>query len=255
MLLFFACHATPDEIRPANIYLLTHDTDPNDISGTALPMREIDLSLRENLFAERIVIIADTCHSASIGGSIIRRSAIDDARVINAYLQKVSEAKGGVALLTSAEASETSQEDPKWGGGHGVLTYFLLKGMKGEADGYGGQPKDGIVTVGELFDYVRDNVKEATGNQQHPSIGTNLFDRNLALSITGGINAQEHYQIASHLYDLGWLLDDIELFRSSAQEFGEAVRLARSAKTPLLAAELGFAQAKLAYGAYERVFA
>ena len=105
-------------------------------------MREIDLSLRENLLAERIVIIADTCHSASIGGSIIRRSAIDDARVINAYLQKVSEAKEGVALLTSAEASDTSQEDQKWGRGHGVLTYFLLKGMKGEADGYGGQPKD-----------------------------------------------------------------------------------------------------------------
>lgn len=33
--------------------------------------------------------------------------------------------------------------------------------MQGDADGYG-QQKDGIVTVGELFDYVRENVIKAT---------------------------------------------------------------------------------------------
>jgi hypothetical protein len=32
-------------------------------------MREIDLSLQENLLAEKVVMVADTCHSASIVGS------------------------------------------------------------------------------------------------------------------------------------------------------------------------------------------
>jgi hypothetical protein len=49
--------------------LISHDTDPDDISGTSLPMREIDLSLQENLLAEKVVMVADTCHSASIVGS------------------------------------------------------------------------------------------------------------------------------------------------------------------------------------------
>jgi len=41
VLIYFACHGSPDLDRPGIVYLLTHDTDPEDISGTALPMREI----------------------------------------------------------------------------------------------------------------------------------------------------------------------------------------------------------------------
>jgi uncharacterized caspase-like protein len=67
VLIYFACHGAPDPERLDILYLLTHDTDPKDVSGTALPMREINQSLQENLKAERVVIIADTCHSAAIG--------------------------------------------------------------------------------------------------------------------------------------------------------------------------------------------
>ena len=178
--IYFACHGSPDFDRPGNVYMLTHDTDPNDIAGTALPMREIDLSLRENLLAEKVIVLADTCHSAAIGGGIGRRSTADNANLVNRYLTEVSTARGGVALLTSAEANEVSFEDAKWGGGHGVFTYYLLKGMQGEAD----LNQNGVVTVGELFEYVRDKVKEATEHRQHPSIGTNPYDRNLPLAIT-----------------------------------------------------------------------
>ena len=183
VMLYFACHGSPDPERPNNIYLLTHDTDPIDIAGTALPMREIDLSLRENVNAERVVIIADACHSAAICSGVGRRGAGNSAQAINAYLQEVSKAKGDVALLTSAEATESSQEGEQWGGGHGVFTHFLLQGMQGDADGYG-QQKDGIVTVGELFDYVRENVIKATNYTQHPAIGPNTFDRSLPISIS-----------------------------------------------------------------------
>ena len=41
-------------------------------------MREIDLSLQENLLAEKVVLIADTCHSASIGNAAGRRDAGND---------------------------------------------------------------------------------------------------------------------------------------------------------------------------------
>ena len=61
---------TYDLDRPSNVYLITYDTDPDDISGTALPMREIDDSLKDNLLSEKVVIIADACHSASIGKGI-----------------------------------------------------------------------------------------------------------------------------------------------------------------------------------------
>lgn len=179
VVIYFACHGTPDFDRPGNVYLLSHDSDPDDIAGTALPMREIDLSLKENLHAEKVVVLVDACHSAAIGGGIGRRNAIDDSTLLNRYLQEISRAKGGLALLTSAEANEVSFEDSRWGGGHGVFTHYLLKGMRGAADTDG----NGIITTGELFEYVRDNVKRATDYKQHPLIGSNAFDRNLPIAL------------------------------------------------------------------------
>ncbi|BAY37621.1 GUN4 domain-containing protein [Nostoc sp. NIES-2111] len=224
VLIYFASHGAPDIDRPSIVYLLTHDTDPRDISGTALPMREVDLSLKENLLAERVIIIADTCHSAAIGGGIGRRSAENNSGVVNRYLQEVGTSRGGVALLTSAEANEVSFEDKKWGGGHGVFTHYLLEGMRGAAD-Y--KPRNGIVTVGELFEYVRENVQKATGDQQHPCIGSNSFDRNLPIAITAGISAHEHYEIGCQLYQLGMKLDDPSCFESASNHLQEALRLCR----------------------------
>ena len=245
VLIYFACHGAPDLDRPGIVYLLTHDTDPKDISGTALPMREINLSLQENLLAERIIILADTCHSAAIGGGIARRDGSDNSNVVNSYLREVSKSKGGIALLTSAEANEVSFEDKKWGGGHGVFTYYLLEGMQGAADQ---KPRNGIVTVGELFDYVRDNVQRATDNQQHPCIGTNNYDRNLPVAITAGISAQEHYELGCQLYELGLALDDKYCFESASRHLQEAINLARAAGKKFSEAYLHLGLALMAAG-------
>ena len=202
VLIYLAGHGSPDIDRPGVVYFLTHDVDRKDISGTALPMREIDLCLRENLLAERVIILADTCHSAAIAGGVGRRAAAEDSAVINSYLQEVSKTKGGVALLTSAEGNEVAYEYDELG--HGVFTHYLLEGMKGAADGaIDGSPKNVIVTVGELFEYVRKKVKEHTQDKQHPCIGSNSYDRNLPVAITAGIDAQEHYDLGCHLGSLG----------------------------------------------------
>jgi hypothetical protein len=51
--------------------------------------------------------------------------------------------------------------------------------MRGAAD----IDANGIITIGELFEYVRDNVKRATDYKQHPFIGSNAFDRNLPIAL------------------------------------------------------------------------
>lgn len=247
VLLYFACHGAPDPDRPENIYLLTHDADPADISGTALPMREIQLALTETLHAERVVMLADTCHSGKLGAGPERRLATTEAGVMNKYLEELSEARGGVALLTSAEANETSQEGKEWGGGHGVFTHFLLEGMRGAADGYAGRPRDGKVTVRELFEYVRDSVKSAT-KVQHPVIGPHVFDESLPIAITGEINAREYCQLAEHLEKLAQLLGEPERFRAAAEQFREASELAKAVGSGVREAELGHARNLLSAG-------
>lgn len=244
VLLYFACHGAPDTDRPDILYLLTHDTDPKDIAGTALPMREINLSLKENLLAERVIIIADTCHSAGIskGGT---RDAGDNSGAINLYLQEVGATQKGIALLTSAEANQVSFEDEKWGSGHGVFTHFLLEGMQGAADR---NPKNGIVTVGELFEYVRENVKRATGDRQHPCIGPDSFDRNLPIAITAGISAQEHYELGCQLYQIALKLDDKYCFESASRHLKEAIRQAEIVGRKLPEAQLKLGLALTASG-------
>jgi tetratricopeptide (TPR) repeat protein len=225
VVLYFACHGAPDPDRPELSYLLTHDTDPFDISGTALPMREIDLSLRENLLADRVVILADTCHSGAISGGRGARSMADPAEVVNRFLEGVSKAQRGVAVLTSAEANEVAREGPEWGGGHGVFTHFLLEGMGGAADR---APRDGKVTVGELFDYVREKVMEATKRKQHPTLGPGMFDRELPLAITAGASAEDAFALGRGLLELGLRVDDRHVLALADAQLTESVRLARS---------------------------
>ena len=178
VLLYFACHGSPDPDRPNNLYLITHDTEPSRIAGTALPMREIRLAIKETLLAKKVILLVDSCHSGGISEGVGFRSASHDSAQMKRYLEELSRSSEGLALLTSAETSQVAREGEEWGGGHGVFTHYLLEGIRGAAD----DDNDGIVTVGELFEYVRDNVKRATSNQQHPVIGS-LTNRKMPVAV------------------------------------------------------------------------
>jgi uncharacterized caspase-like protein len=64
--------------------------------------------------------------------------------------------------MTASGANEVSVENDQFG--HGVFTYYLVEGLKGEADADG----DGFITVDEAYRYVSDKVPQATGQEQHP---------------------------------------------------------------------------------------
>ena len=60
----------------------------------------------------------------------------------------------GKLVLAAATEDQVAWEDSELG--HGVFTYFLLQGLRGEADTDG----DHKVTVSELYRYVRERVEE-----------------------------------------------------------------------------------------------
>ena len=158
--------------------------------------------------------------------------------MINHYLRQVSRAGKGVVVLTSADDEEVSREDARWGGGHGVFTHYLLEGMTGKADR---DPQDGVVTLGELFDYVRESVRKDTRDRQHPFISPDSYDRSLPMTVTTDASAQVHYELGRRIGELGALLDDRGRFLSAADAFGEAVRLWRLS-------DRGFPEASLLRG-------
>ena len=163
VVIYIAGHGAPDPNDPRNLYLITSDTKPDDMGATAFPMWQLQDVFERVLKAKRVITLADTCHSYGFsglrGGTGQRRTN----NLINQYLQRYA-SRGQRAVITASDISESSFEDAKWGDGHGVFTYFLLQGMQGKADAN----HDGVVTAGELFNYLRQAVPQATGGKQNP---------------------------------------------------------------------------------------
>jgi uncharacterized caspase-like protein len=186
VLIFWAGHGSPDPHDPKSYYLLTYDTDPEHMPSTAYAMDEFKADIA-HLGAERVLVLADACHSAGINDPKIGQRGPKDNKIAEAlrsvYVATVGDNSSGPMqmIFTSCEMGETSQESAELGGGHGVFTWFLLQALKGEADDLKqGGNGDGRVTVGEVIEYTRDQVKRFTGNQQHPE-SAGRFDRSLPI--------------------------------------------------------------------------
>jgi len=163
VVIYIAGHGAPDPHDPRNLYLMTADTNPEDMGGTAFPMWQMQDVYDRVLKAKKVVTVADTCHSYGFSGARAEDAGKDGSNLINQYLERYA-AKGERAVITASDINESSFEDAQWGNGHGVFTYFLLKGLKGEAD----KNHDGVVTAGELFAYLQRMVPEATNGKQNP---------------------------------------------------------------------------------------
>jgi hypothetical protein len=155
VVIYFAGHGAPDPSRPENLYLLPTDADVSQLASTGFPMWDVKTALRRQIKAERVLVIADACHS---GGT---KDGANN-HVGGAFAELFTPSRR--LTLTAADDNELSYEDSKWGGGHGVFTYNLLEGLKGAADA----DKNGIVTFAELSDYVAGKVKTETGGRQNP---------------------------------------------------------------------------------------
>jgi len=161
VVIYFAGHGAADPNDRRNLYLLTYDTDPSDMGGTALPMWQVQDVFTRIVKAKRIITFTDSCHSYGISGQSNTPSRSNN--LVNQYLTRYA-GEGDRAVITASDVSQLSYEDDKWGGGHGVFTHFLLEGLKGAAD----TNSDGTVTAGELFAYVSKQVGDATDGKQTP---------------------------------------------------------------------------------------
>jgi uncharacterized caspase-like protein len=99
------------------------------------------------------IVFADACYSGSIyEGKPTQTST-------NSVIQETN-----IAIIMSSSSTETSQENPKIR--QGAFSYYLLKGLKGSAD----RNNDKVITLVELFPYIKANVLNFTNNKQTPFI-------------------------------------------------------------------------------------
>jgi hypothetical protein len=175
VVIFLAGHGVQDDVNPDNFFFLAHDSDTRNLGGTAIPMWDLSSAMEFTIRAQRILVFADTCHS----GAALDRGGANDGKNLNffnKYLEVLAQKKGRL-VLTASQAHENSLEKAKLA--HGVFTHSILLGLAGSADD---NPADGVVTAGELVDYVRAKVPEETDGEQHPSYSEQGFDMNLPLA-------------------------------------------------------------------------
>jgi tetratricopeptide (TPR) repeat protein len=184
VLILIAGHGTVEVPGSKGAYILTYDSDPQDLKSTALGMDELQSLFEEQLSrVGRVLLFVDVCKAGTIG-------TIHNNTVAS-NVQQLGDIQGDLFGLLASRPREVSLEGPEFGGGHGVFSYFVLKGLQGAAD----LNHDGVVDADELIKYVSEQVPMATANKQHPrEFGT--YDNMMRLSDTKkpGIN-MAHWRV------------------------------------------------------------
>jgi uncharacterized caspase-like protein/tetratricopeptide (TPR) repeat protein len=165
VLIYFAGHGF---ITRGKAYLAPYDVDLHNLSGTAFPMSTLGELVGGQIKGKWKVLITDACHSGAI-------TPETNPQQLNQSLLDVHQS---IFSLTASRDREQSFESAQWGGGHGIFTYYVVRGMAGAAD----TNKDGVVTADELAEYVHTNVREATNAQQNPTSERGSFDSNMVLA-------------------------------------------------------------------------
>jgi len=184
VLVYFAGHGSPDPQRRNNLYLLPSDAQAGSMGGTAFRMDDMNRALAEVTAAHKI-LITDACHSGGV--TVSARGGPADNAINDAFLSRMTAANGVTAILTASDTVQQSLEGTQWRDsttegpteGHGVFTYYLLKGLRGAADVNGDQ----IVDLNEIMQYTSEKVAEATRRAQTPVIGKTAYDGSFPVSM------------------------------------------------------------------------
>ncbi len=169
VIIYFAGHGF---VANGRAYLAPYDVDPANIGGTAYPMEDLGRLIGTRIKARWKVLWTDACHSGAITPEA-------ETQQINGKLLQLERT---LFSMTASRDREQSFESDIWGGGHGAFTYFLKKGLEGEAD----ENADGVVTADELFEYVRVNVRRETSARQNPTAEKGSFDPGMILAYNPG---------------------------------------------------------------------
>ena len=153
--IFVATHGMVEREAAREGYLLGYDSDREDLYSSALPMRELGNIMSQRLKnARRVFLFADACRAGKLG---------QGQGSVNRYIEDVSRQRGEVMGLLASRPNEFSRESDQFGGGHGLFTFYLLKGLMGEADA----DMDKTVTAAEIVNYLQVKVTDASERQQN----------------------------------------------------------------------------------------
>lgn len=150
VLLYFSGHGVLEPESQQTVLCLA-DTQKQQILSTGLCFQEL-LSMLGSCAAHSQLIWLDACHSGNISLSGARGHFSEPTllnptpQLLELLRQRAAKSRGFYALL-SCDQGQQSWEFPDLG--HGVFSYYLMRGLRGEAAG-----AYGIIDADALYRYV-----------------------------------------------------------------------------------------------------
>ena len=155
--IFFAGHGIASS-DGNNMYLLPYDGSPELLEDSAILRKELFQDIASTN-PRSVTVFLDTCYSGTTRGI----DMLIASRPI-AIVAKEQAIPDNFTVFTAAAGDQTAKplEEAK----HGLFSYFLMKGMEGEAD----RNKDNTITAGELHAYIQANVIQQSAGSQTPTL-------------------------------------------------------------------------------------
>jgi hypothetical protein len=159
---YYSGHGAPDP-KTGGAYLVPYDGDPSFIAETGYSLKRM-YDVLGKLPAKEIIVALDSCFSGAGGRSVLAKGA----RPLVMNLQSsVAPAKNMTILAAASGDQISSTYDEK---GHGLFTYFMLKGIKNEDV----VKPDGSIKMDDLFGYIKPQVERIArkqyNNEQSPQL-------------------------------------------------------------------------------------
>ncbi len=166
---YYSGHGAPD-VESGAAYLVPWDGDPEYLSDTAYPLSRLYKELGR-LPAKHVLVALDSCFSGAGGRSVL---AAGVRPLVTEVDEGFVDGGGKIAALSASRANQVSGVLPQ--AGHGLFTYYLLKGLDG-----GAMNASGHVTVQSLYRYVTPRVEDAA-RRDNRSQAPQLWPANLSAS-------------------------------------------------------------------------
>jgi WD40 repeat protein len=167
LFVYYAGHGVMSggSVRASEFFLIPFDV--TQLYGRDDMLDEKGISAEEiktfaqSINAQKQIFVLDACQSAGALESAVTRGAVEEKAI--AQMARST----GTFWITASGTEQFSTEFEKLG--HGVFTYAMLEGVKGEADAN----KDRKLTIRELSTYIENRVPELSeqykGLPQFPS--------------------------------------------------------------------------------------
>jgi len=143
------------------LYLLANDTLTEFIEDTAINRNEIFNDIAK-YNPQSVTAFLDTCYSGA--GRADGEMLLAMAKGLVVVDENQKQLPDNFTLFTAASAQESAWSLPE--AKHGTFSYFLMKGLEGDADLDG----DSNLTNGELQEYLLNNVGRYAQQQQTPQM-------------------------------------------------------------------------------------